>query len=221
MAASSKHLKAIFQSKFESRNENEFIFENINGSTLQMIINYCYSGNIAITESNVNAIMTAASNLKIASLQKKCGNFWQANLTTGNCIQLMLEANNYNLTELRKKSFDFMSEHFGSISIAEIVQMHALHLCTLLSQDQITTSEAYIFDVMVKWVEHNEADWVKFVPYLLDRIRFRHLPAKVIHFPKHASPTNYYHSYIFQTNSSFSKKKSNHSARNTIASTIF
>lgn len=222
MAASSEHLKVMFKSEYNNnyRNENEFHVKNINGPMLRKIIDFCYSGHIDITEDNVKSIMAAACYLRIDSLQMKCEIYWPAKLTTTNCIRLMLEANRNDRTEMWNEMLDFTSEHFESIPIDEIVQMDAQNVRALLCHDHITAPETYRFNVMVKWLQHNEKDRTKFVPSLLGCFRLKHFSEEVIHiysFP----PIMEYFLHIFYTNFSFSIEQSNHSARNTTATTVF
>lgn len=178
MAASSEYFQSIFGSNKEG-NKEEFIVKNIDGPVLQEIIDYCYNGCIQLTRDNVSIILAGASALKIATLQENCVKFWKENLAPENCIRLVLEAKKRNFTEMFNESLIFLCENFENISVDQLLHLNAHYFQMIIDHDQITAPEAYIFDVMMKWVQHSKEDRLKFVGVLLECIRLEHMPTEV------------------------------------------
>lgn len=159
---------------------NRHTVNNVAGSTLKSIIDYCYSGHIEITVNNINAVMEAASHLKIEPLRLQCIQFWKANLTTENCVQLMLRTVNNGLCgELWQTSLEFMGARFDRIPVEQMVEMDVLSFRMLLVQKQITAPETYIFQIMAKWIQHDATERAQFVGTLLNYIQLKYLPTKV------------------------------------------
>lgn len=159
---------------------NRHTVNNVAGSTLKSIIDYCYSGHIEITVNNINAVVEAASHLQIEPLRLQCIQFWKANLTTENCVQLMLRTVNNGLCgELWQTSLEFMGARFDRIPVEQMVEMDVLSFRMLLVQKQITAPETYIFQIMAKWIQHDATERAQFVGTLLNYIQPKYLPTKV------------------------------------------
>lgn len=181
LAASSEYFQNRLgpHPEFKENNKNEFIVKDFDGPTLEMIIDYCYTGHINLTADNICATIARASNLGIASLQEKCDQFWEANLAADNCVQLVSDAEKRGLTELWNKSMIFVRENFEDIPIAQLLELNAQNFRTVINHDHTSAPETYIFDVMTKWIQHNKENRAKFVGSLLECIRLKHMPTEV------------------------------------------
>lgn len=154
---------------------------NTDGPTLQLVIDYCYSGHIDLTVDNVNAIMVVASTMEIALLQAKCDQFWNKNLCNKNAVRLLLDAELNGHTKLSNTALNFICLGFEQIPIADILPIDDFDiLFVFLCDEQLAAPESYIFDVMVKWIEYNEHDRAEFAPVLIECIRLKHLNSQVL-----------------------------------------
>lgn len=181
MAASSEYLQSRLGSDPDSKenNKNEIIVKDIDGPTLKMIIDYCYTGHINLTADNICATIARATSLKIASLQEKCEQFWEANLAAENCIQLVSDTGKHGLAELWSKSMILVRENFEDIPIAQLMELNAQKFRTAINHDHTSAPETYIFDIMTKWIQYDEENRAKFVGVLIECIRLKHLPTEV------------------------------------------
>lgn len=141
-----------------------------------MIIDYCYSGHIELTAANIGAVSTAASYLQIVQLRQKCDDFSQMKLTNENCVEKMLRATQLNS---QAELLHFMCQRFATIPIIQLVRMDFKSFQMLLNDEQLAAPESYVFEVMVKWVEHDGADRAKHVPALINCIRSHHMSTQV------------------------------------------
>lgn len=69
MMSASKYFRALLGPYFKEGHDNEVIISNIDGPTLNLIINYCYSGKIQITDDNIMEIVSAASAMELVLLR--------------------------------------------------------------------------------------------------------------------------------------------------------
>lgn len=75
MAAASECFKSYFGSQFEEGWNKEVVLKEFDGPMLKLIIDFCYTGRVAVTEANVNDIRAAASSLKLTALEQKIHGF--------------------------------------------------------------------------------------------------------------------------------------------------
>lgn len=179
MAAASKYLKSLFGPKFEDYRYDEIVFNEIDGSTLKIIIDFCYTGRIALTEANVNEVLAAATSMELPKLEQKCREFWDINLSNGHLVSTLLHAEKYKLKDLRKKSIKAVCGNFENIPIEELQKIDGNILCEILSSDVVAANETFIFDRLMLWLGEHEIDKAEFASKLLTSIRLEHIPAEV------------------------------------------
>lgn len=177
VAASSNHVKALGKPAI---NNSEFYVNHTDGATLEKIVNYFYCGRIQLTAQDIIAITITASELKIDRLRQKCANFWNANLTAANSVQLLLQAEKNGLSDFWNDTLDFISTQFEKIPTSDVLQIEDYQtLFALFNDEQLIAREAYIFEVLMQWVERNENDRAAHVPTLIECIQLKHMSTEV------------------------------------------
>lgn len=177
MAVASKH----FQAQLDG-GKDELVVKGVYGLMLKMIIEYCYTGRIAIYEENVNFIIAIASNLELIELEQRCREFWEINLSGNNAVTNLLNAEKYNLKDLRQKAIKRIRADFEEIPVDELLQIDAPNFQEILSSGDFGVNEAVIVDRLVQWVNKNEIDRAKLATNLVKKIRLEHIPAEACDF---------------------------------------
>lgn len=106
--------------------------------------------------------------------------YWTDDLAVESCVDKLLIAHKYGLSELSKKSLKFICKHLHAVPIDHILQMGYEHFNELLRYEQFKTTENDIFDILIKWVEHDETQRAKCVPQLAQSIQLEHISDEVI-----------------------------------------
>lgn len=179
MVASSPYFQALLGPNYKEANQNEVILKAINGATLDIIINYCYSGTVCIDNENVEDIMDAASSMEMVHLEEKCINFWRQQLDADNCIKILLIAEQYNSVDLRNKAWQKICWNLKKIPIADMLELDENIFSEILKNDKIDAAETDIFDRFVQWIEHDEANRSQFVASMAKSIRLEFVPTEV------------------------------------------
>lgn len=177
MAASGEYFRDLFKANPENK---ELTIKDIGGSMLKLIIGFCYSGRIALTEENVDDIMAAASTFKLTTLEKKCNQFWEMNFSDSNLVFTLLRADKFDLEDLRKETLKKICNDFENIPVAELNQLGEHIFREMLSSGRIAVSEVIIFDRLIQWVNENEIDRAEYVAGLLKCIKLKRIPFQVI-----------------------------------------
>lgn len=167
---------------FREANEKEIVLHDIDGATLQLLINFCYAGRITITSDNIEDLVDAAARMELIPLEQDCCKFLIDNLTIDNCLDVLFIADKYNFTQLNQKTLDFMCEHFEDIPIADMVEINYKNFNELLNYGNYKFPESIVFDRLVRWCGHNERERAKYVPLLVDYIRLECIPDEVIRY---------------------------------------
>lgn len=181
MAASSEYFHTIF-AMFSEERSDEIVIKDMLGSMLKLIIDFCYTGRITLTEENVDAILTVASDLEITVLEQQCEQFWEKNFNDDDLplVFTLMRADRYDLKNIRQKSMELICEGFENVPVAELQQLDERIFREMLSSGEISANETLIFQRLTQWVNDNEIDRAKHASNLFKYIRLKRIPSKVI-----------------------------------------
>lgn len=84
---------------------------DIDEQTLQTLINYCYCGEITVTENNVQQLLPAAGLLQIQEIQDFCCEFLKKQLDSTNCLGIRSFADTHCCRDLFRASEKFMQSN--------------------------------------------------------------------------------------------------------------
>lgn len=174
LIAASKYFTASLGPYFQEANHDEFILDDTDGETLKMIVDFCYSGRIDLTEENVGNILAIASSVQLDFLEEKCRQYYDDHLNVNNSLATLLIAEKYSYPTLRKRALDYCCEAFELIPSTEIQKFDHSLLEELLKRDNINATEESIFNRLMDWFNHSEVDRAEHMPELIKLIRLKH-----------------------------------------------
>eukprot|EP00102_Acyrthosiphon_pisum_P023844 XP_016661054.1 PREDICTED: kelch-like protein 2 [Acyrthosiphon pisum] len=108
LASASPYFHAMF-TKFAERNLDLVVIRDINPTALLLLVKFIYSGQIMITEENVQILFSTSNFLQLEEVTEACCEFLLTQLCTANCIDLYAIADLLSCTELLT-SKDFINE---------------------------------------------------------------------------------------------------------------
>lgn len=138
---------------------------DIHSSILEMIITFCYKGQITMTDTNINEILEAAGTLKITTLLNQCRGGIDDLLTAENCLQLIQVAKEYHLNDLIDKALNFIANNL--VDICKTCDFNRLDtpqmnwLLRLLSKNQCG-----LFDDLLKLLHPSKSELAPLIPQM-------------------------------------------------------
>jgi hypothetical protein len=76
------------------------------------LIDYMYTGELTITEMNVQFLLTTANILNLTSVKEACSQFIQSQLDTSNCLGIREFADFHSCPILQKHADAFIEQYF-------------------------------------------------------------------------------------------------------------
>lgn len=101
--------------------------------------------------------------------------------TTGNCVGIFLNADKFQLNNLRSKALEFICDHFEAVPIECMQQIDTKNFQDVLKNDQITAAESIVFDRLFQWMDKNKTVAAEVTSSMLELIRLHHIPIAVSH----------------------------------------
>lgn len=171
MAGSSDYFYEILQKTDINDSANEFISVDdpyrldIHSSILELIIKFCYMGNITLTDNNMKSVLIAAGTLKIPNLIVRCGDAIDKTLTPKNCLQYMQIAKDHRMDDLIEKALDVIADNLMDVcKTNEFYRLSIPQMNWLLRN--LSKMQNGLYDDLLRSLKRSESEFVALMPQL-------------------------------------------------------
>ncbi|KAL6114828.1 klhl10 [Pungitius sinensis] len=147
-----------------------FHIPGVSPHAMQLIIEFAYTGSIAVTEENVQELLLAADQLNVMGVVRSCCDFLLGLLCPRNCVGIFQFTDICFSSDLRNRAFSYIVGHFDEVALTEeFLQLSALQLANVLDRDDLNVRvESLAFEAILRWIAHRpqerEADMVVLFP---------------------------------------------------------
>ncbi|CAI6371711.1 unnamed protein product [Macrosiphum euphorbiae] len=165
LASASPYFQAMF-THFAEKNKELVVIRELDSVTLQLLIDFIYSGKIMVTENNVQNLLPAANLLQLQEIKEACCGFLQTQLHFTNCLGVKELADLHSCPQLLTSSeLDVIEgDEFLSLSSDQVVK--------LISSDELTVPyEEKVFECVIRWVTHELDSRKCMLPQLMEHVR--------------------------------------------------
>ena len=173
LSAASPFFCKLLQSDMKENREGIVRFEEISGSVMEDVLEFIYTGTVEVTEENAEELVVATNYLLVTNLKTISGRFIQQQMCELNCISTFYFAEKYDCEELLNDSKSFIHANFRSVAdMGEFLSLEAKEVERWISSDEIVVeTEADVFQIAQKWVEHNKSERKAAFEELLRHVR--------------------------------------------------
>ncbi len=173
LAACSSYFMAMFTNEMKERDQDAIEIQDMNPDILSSLVNFAYTGEIEISVSNVQEVLSAASLLQIKQVQDICCEFLKKQLDATNCLGIKTFAEANGCRQLSDVIDTFARRHFPEVaSGSEYLQNNWENIATLISScDLNIKSEEDVYLSVLEWVKQDANERVNHLPKLLSHIR--------------------------------------------------
>ena len=160
LSAASPFFCKLLQTDMKESREGIVRFEEISGSVMEDVLEFIYTGTLEVTRENAEELVAATNYLLIPSLKTISGRFLQHEMCNSNCISTFYFAEKYDCDELITNSRSFIHTNFASVAeMDEFLRLEAKEVEMWISNDDISLeTEADVFKIVQKWVEHKKSE---------------------------------------------------------------
>ena len=162
LAASSPFFRSMFTSRMREESKSDIdLTESLpiaDADTFADILNFMYTGDITLTNENVEDALRISDFLLLDDVKEYCRQFLlvYGNLNLSNCLRISVVAEQHNLTDLAKISRDIVHARFHDhiIYSDEILDVHVTVLRRLLVDSDATlfTNADQLANLVIRWV---------------------------------------------------------------------
>lgn len=116
LASSCPYFRAMLSGRFLESDQEEISIKDIETESLEMMIDFMYTGMLKINSKNAKNLLLTASFLQLNKAEEYCVEFIESQLNNENCIDYLLFAGSNSFKVLVCPSIQVASENFSYIS---------------------------------------------------------------------------------------------------------
>ncbi|MFH4980882.1 hypothetical protein AB6A40_007591 [Gnathostoma spinigerum] len=182
LAASSNYFKAMFTSEMAESRQQEVQMVDISPRTLRTLIDFCYTGEISVTDFNVQQLLPAACLLQLNEIQEVCCEYLKKQLDPSNCLGIRAFADTHACRDLMRIAEKFTHHNFQDVaSSEEFLFLPFSQLVNIISSEELNVrSEEVVFTAVMAWIRHDIASRRRLLPEVLEHVRLPLCPAKFL-----------------------------------------
>uniref|UniRef100_T1GIJ3 BACK domain-containing protein n=1 Tax=Megaselia scalaris TaxID=36166 RepID=T1GIJ3_MEGSC len=155
------------------RHQGVVTLHDVDVEALRQLIEYTYTGELTITEDNVQVLLPASSLLQIQSVREACCKFLLRQLHPSNCLGIRSFADAHSCKELHSRSHKYALQNFQQVvSTEEFLLLPFDEVRDLISNNQLNIcSEEKVFLAVLNWVKHDLVERKKHISELMGHVR--------------------------------------------------
>ncbi|KAH8254984.1 hypothetical protein KR038_011454, partial [Drosophila bunnanda] len=157
LASVSPYFYAMFNDDMLERTQGLVRLHDVDSTALRQLIDYTYTGEITITEQNVQVLLPASGLLQMHSVRDACCKFLLRQLHPSNCLGIRSFADAHSCKELHTRSHKYALQNFQQVvGTEEFLLLPFEEVRELISNSQLNiSSEERVFGAVINWVKHD------------------------------------------------------------------
>ncbi|KAL9954901.1 hypothetical protein ACROYT_G042486, partial [Oculina patagonica] len=163
----------MFSSGMKESNQKQLSLQSVSFIAMSLILDYFYTREIVINDENVLDLLNASSFLLVTPVKNACIQVLSRRLGSDNCFSVLQIAEQFGADELAKRANDYIKTNFSHVvNNEEFVSLSREELIRFISSDDIQVEkEEEVYQSVLKWVKHDEANRAAALPELLKHLR--------------------------------------------------
>jgi len=173
LASASQYFHAMFTGEMSESKQNVIILKEVDATALELLIEYCYTAEVTVTEENVQALLPAASLLQLTDVRTACCEFLKTQLHPTNCLGIMRFADLHLCKDLVSAAHSFIEQYFTDVVTSEeFLQLECWQVIEFISSDRLTVStEEKVYEAVIRWIYYNENSRHQYLAELMQHVR--------------------------------------------------
>ncbi|XP_064421739.1 kelch-like protein 33 isoform X1 [Latimeria chalumnae] len=174
LAAGSDYFRGMFTSGMKESTESVVQIFSIPAKQMGNLISFIYSGILHLGWENIFELTCISMQLQIGGAILLCFDFFQKEIDSETCLDIMAFAEAYNFKDLKDFVDDFILRNFQEVaSMPKFQDLTLDQVSYYLSQDSLCTSnELDVFRIAVKWISADKGQRMSQAKKLMECIRF-------------------------------------------------
>lgn len=143
----------MFVNPVKERDEKIIELHNVQSYVLKTVIGYIYSGNIQLTNENVQDYLMIGTMFEMTHLVESCATYMMQEVCIENCLEVFKFASHFACKNLKQHAKKFILDNFSEVIGEEnLFDLEIDDFEELIASDDISVEkEETIFEAITKW----------------------------------------------------------------------
>ncbi|ELU05505.1 hypothetical protein CAPTEDRAFT_36834, partial [Capitella teleta] len=154
LAVSSPYFLTMFNTELSEKNQSEIVLQEMEASTLELILEYVYTGQVSLCEESVQHLLSAANLFQLLALRNGCAAYMIKHVSVSNCIGVYFFARAHNCDQLASKAKELINSQFELLCREpEFLSLPSDKLVEIIQDDQLNVSkEETVYEACLSWL---------------------------------------------------------------------
>ena len=164
----------MFHIDMKEKRENKVEINGVSKEMLEVILDFIYTDEMALSMENVFAVIEAAHLMDLPYVKETCSEYLGNQVDVGNWSSIRAYAKRYDYKELLDEIDELLCEMFDTLlKSEELVELDAEELKHLLGlENREVKSEEEVYKAVIGWIKHDVGNREKYVVELLGAVNF-------------------------------------------------
>lgn len=182
LSANCDYFRSMFCNGMMESSSDEIVIKGVDYNSLSLLVEYCYTSTLMITQTNVKKLHVAANIFNFQEVQKACEMFLLGRISIENCLTVSQYAAQHSCYRLMESADTFTRNHFVDISRTPyFYDLDKDHLIRLIAHDDLSVcSELTVFQAVIEWVKYDKDKRRLFLSDLVKHVRLGTISPKLL-----------------------------------------
>lgn len=173
MAACSDYFRVMLTANMRESREQHVELKGVTALGLKVVVDFVYTGMLALTIENVEEVLSAATHLQVSIAVDLCSKYLEMAITVDNCVDILNLSELYTLATMCTRARQFILENFEVVADSEqYFKLTARQLASMLAENSLRVNSEYrLFELVLRWIKHDRDTRQPFVAELMRGIR--------------------------------------------------
>lgn len=173
LAATIPYFRAMFSHDMVESKQKEIVIKGIDATALESLINFAYTGRVAININNVQSLMFGASFLQLPRVKNACADFLKNRFNPNIVLGIRNFADTLGCSQLVNAADKYIQQNFRDVSLSEeFLSVMGSELIKIVKNDELdVSSEEEVYEAVIRWVKKDPEVRKSLLPQLLACVR--------------------------------------------------
>jgi len=183
LAAGSPHFRAMFTRTFSESRQHEVELHEMSADGFQGVLTFLYSGELALNDSNTEAVLLAADRCEVVGLVNLCCSYLLDRIAWPNCLHYWALADQVGCVMLRKRSRLVALKFFEELhNNQQLLALESVRFSRMIKSKKLrSTNEQVVLEAVLAWLTHDPLARRHLAVTLLRLVRLPRLSDHVLH----------------------------------------
>lgn len=173
LAAASNYFRAMFAGCLRESQAERVELHEVSAGTLGLLVDFCYTGRVTVTQENVELLLQAADLFQFPSVKEACCAYLEQQLDVANCLEIQDFAEAYACRGLAESTKRFILAHIVELAqVKEFERLPKKRIMEYVRDDRLCVDkEETAYQIALRWVKADSKRRQHFWPELFEHVR--------------------------------------------------